>query len=143
MVEKIKAWIAARKKFKRATAEQLAADAIIGQVERALGLELYDWQRLYIITGIWQPPAGRLQGRTLAYILRLLLDQSQPLLLCELQYVRAYADNPFTEQYRPVPTHYAGWFKRELSHIHTALQEAGVQTREVIFRESHQTIARW
>lgn len=73
MFEKIKAWI----KRKRETArEQQAADRLIKHIEQALGFELYEWQRLYIITGIWQPPEGRLHGRTTAYILRLLLDQS-------------------------------------------------------------------
>ena len=70
MFEKIKAWI----KRKRETArEQQAADRLIKHIEQALGFELYEWQRLYIITGIWQPPEGRLHGRTTAYILRLLL----------------------------------------------------------------------
>lgn len=80
MFEKIKAWI----KRKRETArEQQAADRLIKHIEQVLGFELYEWQRLYIITGIWQPPEGRLHGRTTAYILRLLLDQSKPLLLYE------------------------------------------------------------
>lgn len=57
MFEKIKAWI----KRKRETArEQQAADRLIKHIEQALGFELYEWQRLYIITGIWQPPEGRL-----------------------------------------------------------------------------------
>ena len=84
MFEKIKAWI----KRKRETArEQQAADRLIKHIEQALGFELYEWQRLYIITGIWQPPEGRLHGRTTAYILRLLLDQSKPLLLYEFSQV--------------------------------------------------------
>lgn len=101
MFEKIKAWI----KRKRETArEQQAADRLIKHIEQALGFELYEWQRLYIITGIWQPPEGRLHGRTTAYILRLLLDQSKPLLLYEFSQVAAYADNPFMgRQYQPVP----------------------------------------
>ena len=49
MFEKIKAWI----KRKRETArEQQAADRLIKHIEQALGFELYEWQRLYIITGI-------------------------------------------------------------------------------------------
>lgn len=112
MFEKIKAWI----KRKRETArEQQAADRLIKHIEQALGFELYEWQRLYIITGIWQPPEGRLHGRTTAYILRLLLDQSKPLLLYEFSQVAAYADNPFMgRQYQPVPMQYAGWFRHEI-----------------------------
>lgn len=49
MFEKIKAWI----KRKRETArEQQAADRLIKHIEQALGFELYERQRLYIITGI-------------------------------------------------------------------------------------------
>ena len=118
MFEKIKAWI----KRKRETArEQQTADRLIKHIEQALGFELYEWQRLYIITGIWQPPEGRLHGRTTAYILRLLLDQSKPLLLYEFSQVAAYADNPFMgRQYQPVPMQYVGWFRHEirLSLIH-------------------------
>ena len=48
MFEKIKAWI----KRKRETArEQQAADRLIKHIEQALGFELYEWQRLYIILG--------------------------------------------------------------------------------------------
>lgn len=86
MIESVKAWIKSnkdRKRAKRAKREQQAAAILIGQIERALRIELYDWQRLYIITGIWQPPEGRQQGKTLAYILRTLLDKSKPLLLYE------------------------------------------------------------
>lgn len=96
MFEKIKAWI----KRKRETArEQQAADRLIKHIEQALGFELYEWQRLYIITGIWQPPEGRLHGRTTAYILRLLLDQSKPLLLYEFSQVAAYADKKKRAEY--------------------------------------------
>lgn len=124
MFEKIKAWI----KRKRETArEQQAADRLIKHIEQALGFELYEWQRLYIITGIWQPPEGRLHGRTTAYILRLLLDQSKPLLLYEFSQVAAYADNPFMErQYQPVPMQYAGWFRHEIRSIYEQLRTAGV-----------------
>ena len=130
MFEKIKAWI----KRKRETArEQQAADRLIKHIEQALGFELYEWQRLYIITGIWQPPEGRLHGRTTAYILRLLLDQSKPLLLYEFSQVAAYADNPFMgRQYQPVPMQYAGWFRHEIRSIYEQLRAAGVPVREMI-----------
>ena len=53
MFEKIKAWI---KRKRETTREQQAADRLIKHIEQALGFELYEEQRLYIITGIWQPP---------------------------------------------------------------------------------------
>lgn len=143
MIESVKAWIKSNKDRKRAKREQQAAAILIGQIERALRIELYDWQRLYIITGIWQPPEGRQQGKTLAYILRTLLDKSKPLLLYEPAIVRAYADNPFIEQqYSPVPMHYTSWFRREIIDIYEQLRAAGVDTREVIWSESR-IITRW
>ena len=108
----------------------------------SLGFELYEWQRLYIITGIWQPPEGRLHGRTTAYILRLLLDQSKPLLLYEFSQVAAYADNPFMErQYQPVPMQYAGWFRHEIRSIYEQLRVAGVPVREMITEQ--QRVISW
>lgn len=122
MFKKIKERI----KRKRETArEQQATDRLIKHIEQALGFELYEWQRLYIITGIWQPPEGRLHGRTTAYILRLLLDQSKPLLLYEFSQVAAYADNPFMgRQYQPVPMQYVGWFRHEIRSIYEQLRSS-------------------
>ena len=126
MFEKIKAWI----KRKRETArEQQAADRLIKHIEQALGFELYEWQRLYIITGIWQPPEGRLHGRTTAYILRLLLDQSKPLLLF------------MGRQYQSVPMQYAGWFRHEIRSIYEQLRAAGVPVREMITEQ--QRVISW
>lgn len=59
MIEKIRTIIKAWKDRKRLEKETRAAGKLIGQIERALGIEFYEWQRLYIITGIWQPPAGK------------------------------------------------------------------------------------
>lgn len=56
MFGKIKAWIKRKQEIAR---EQQVADGLIKHIEQALGFELYEWQRLYIITGIWQPPEGR------------------------------------------------------------------------------------
>jgi len=135
MIGKVKAWIQRRKEKRRAIKEQQAAAELIERIEQALGIELYNWQRLYIITGKWQPPQGRQQGRTLAYILRLLLDQSKPLLIYSISDARAYADNPFTEQqYTPAPTLYADGFRRDLQEIYKQLRAAGVPVRELVFR---------
>lgn len=137
MIEKIRDYIQRHKGKKRAAKEQQAVAALIEHIEQALDLELYEWQRLYIITGIWQPPKGRQYGRTLAYILRLLLDQSKPLLIYNISDARAYADNPFTErQYEPVPTFYADGFRVELQEIYEKLRAAGVPVRELVFKHS-------
>ena len=81
MVKRVKAWVQFLHDKKRARKEAAAVAIVIKGIERALDIELYEWQRIFIITGIWQPPEGRVQGRTLAYILRLLLDNSKPLLM--------------------------------------------------------------
>lgn len=135
MIEIIKVWLQRRRKKKQAAKEQQAAAELIEHIEQALNLELYEWQRLYIITGIWQPPEGRRHGGTLACILRLLLDQSKPLLIYNISDARAYADNPFTErQYTPVPTFYADGFRRDLQEIYEQLRAAGVPVRELVFK---------
>lgn len=122
--------------------ERTKAALIRAKEEDGLGFELYEWQRLYIITGIWQPPEGRLHGRTTAYILRLLLDQSKPLLLYEFSQVAAYADNPFMgRQYQPVPMQYAGWFRHEIRSVYEQLRAAGVPVREMITEQ--QRVISW
>ena len=51
MIEIIKVWLQRRRKKKQAAKEQQAAAELIEHIEQALNLELYEWQRLYIITG--------------------------------------------------------------------------------------------
>ena len=75
-------------------------------------------------------------------ILRLLLDQSKPLLLYELSQVAAYADNPFMgRQYQSVPMQYAGWFRHEIRSIYEQLRAAGVPVREMITEQ--QRVISW
>lgn len=64
------------------------SDLILYQVEKALGFELYDWQKAYIIgESDWVMP-GRGNGRTTAYILRTLLRAGEePIKLWEKQHV--------------------------------------------------------
>lgn len=134
MAEKIKAWIQRRRKRKQTEKAVKKETAIIENIEQALNIELYEWQRLYITTGIWQPPEGRQQGRTLAYILRLLLDQSKPLIMYGESEARIYADNQCKEwQYEKATTHYAAHFRKELREIYEQLRAAGVPVREVVF----------
>ena len=76
------------------------------------------------------------------YILRLLLDQSKPLLLYEFSQVAAYADNPFMgRQYQPVPMQYVGWFRHEIRSIYEQLRAAGVPVREMITEQ--QRVISW
>ena len=130
-------------KKKAGNSERTAGGRQVDKAYRAgVRFELYEWQRLYIITGIWQPPEGRLHGRTTAYILRLLLDQSKPLLLYEFSQVAAYADNPFMgRQYQPVPMQYVGWFRHEIRSIYEQLRAAGVPVREMITEQ--QRVISW
>ena len=144
MIEAVRAWLKRRRKKKQIAKEVAAAAGLIESIELALNVELYEWQRLYIITGIWQPPEGRRTGRTLAYIVRLLIDQSKPLLMYDLRAAMLYADNPFKEcQYKPVPTHYADWFNGEVWGIYQKLTAAGVPIREVAFTGKHLQYTRY
>lgn len=52
MIEALKAWLKRRRKKKQIAKEVAAAEGLIESIELALNIELYEWQRLYIITGI-------------------------------------------------------------------------------------------
>lgn len=124
--------------------DELTGGGIKGNAAGLVGTltQIKEIKQLYIITGIWQPPEGRLHGRTTAYILRLLLDQSKPLLLYEFSQVAAYADNPFMgRQYQPVPMQYVGWFRHEIRSIYEQLRAAGVPVREMITEQ--QRVISW
>lgn len=48
-------------------------------IEKALGFELYEWQRAYLLGESCTIPSGRVTGRTTAYVVRLLLTNEQPI----------------------------------------------------------------
>lgn len=118
--------------------EQMSKE-LISRIEKALGITFYEWQRKYLLNEpmlLDMRMTGRCTGKTLAHIIKQLFENSEPLLLiskveildkadwwcCEIRKDRALG-NPYLE-----------FYKRELKGIHEKLNEAGIVTREVVYK---------
>lgn len=117
----------------------MAIDAeILCKAERALGIKLYEWQRAYLTDEpikISISIMGRVQGHTTAYILKLLLEDTEAAAL-DLTSRRAIAEvmdwwsfSTYHNRYSNIG--YADWFKRMLVDIKRCLHDAGIATRRV------------
>ena len=88
-------------------------------VDKALGLELYDWQRRYIAGVGTCIPCGRGDGKTLAYILKLILNPGKT--------IHLYSG---TSDYRDLPDGdhgygYREWFRHTVQHVYNSLVDCG------------------
>lgn len=112
---------------------------LIFEIESALEITFHEWQRKYLLNEpmlLDMKMTGRCTGKTLVYIVKQLFEESEPLLLrnktetlnsadwwcCENRIERAL--------YHP----YIDWYRSTLKEIHEKLNEAGIVTREVVFR---------
>lgn len=90
-------------------------------IGKALGFELFVWQKAYIETGHF-----RKMGHTTAHILRhLLAVEEPPMDLSTLRSASNYSDRS--------GTHYIPCFVMEVKKIYSKLKEYGIRTREVLF----------
>ena len=117
----------------------MAVDAgRIRAVELALGHGLYDWQKAYLMdepTKIDIRMTGRKQGHTTAYILKLLLEdtEAEPINLTNQRAVVDIMDwwsySDYHGRYKNVG--YAKIFTDMLIDIKTALKEHNIQSRRI------------
>lgn len=111
---------------------------VLSKAEAALGITLYDWQRAYLTDKpikISIKIMGRAQGHTTAYILKLLLEDTEAEAL-DLTSQRAIAEimdwwsfSTYHNRYSNIG--YADCFRHMLVDIKHCLQDAGIQTRRV------------
>lgn len=102
--------------------------ALFEKINAALGIELYPWQKDVIMLRSACIPSGRRNGRTLAFVLRELLNLKGPLersfethdgisyksgFLCDRYYSRFYAHS---------------WYPKTVIEIDDKLQAAGIET---------------
>ncbi len=93
---------------------------ILDQVEKALDIKLYDWQRTYILGREWQvPKSERHTGRTLAYTIKLLAFHDKPI---RKKVLHNYADTPGRGM------RYCQWYRRYALEINEKLTAAGIKT---------------
>lgn len=110
--------------------EMIITNEMISLIEKALGFELYEWQKRYLMDEPHEVPNGRAVGRTTAYIIRLLLTNDKPI---EVDSLKRYVDHG--------SSHYEYFFRSEVKYIHDKLTDVGIPTQLVVKRKPKQSIA--
>ena len=95
-------------------------ESMIPLIEKALGFELYEWQKAYLLGETFKEPTGRAVGRTTAYIVKLLLTNDKVINSNKNEDIQKYKD--FQSPY------YSDFFKRELRMIDDKLTSVGLRT---------------
>lgn len=88
------------------------SEETIRMVETALGIELYDWQKAYILGQTDYMPPGRHTGKTTAHMIRLCLSKGNP--------IEGYQNIPVDGYHG---TQYQDWYVRHLEDIYFKLQK--------------------
>lgn len=94
-------------------------DKVIERIEQAFGIQLYNWQKDYLLgkrNMIW---SGRRNGKTFSYCIKLLLSDGEPIKRSELH---GLADGCHGNRYPE-------WFTRYALEINDKLVAAGFETR--------------
>jgi len=95
-------------------------ESMIPLIGKALGFELYEWQKAYLLGETYKEPTGRAVGRTTAYIVKLLLTNDK---------VINSNKNEDIQQYKDFQSpHYSDFFKHELRMIDDKLTSVGLRT---------------
>lgn len=111
---------------------------ILSRGEVALGIKLYDWQRAYLTDEpikISISIMGRVQGHTTAYMLKLLLEDTEaaPLDFTNKREIAEIMDwwsfSTYHNRYSNIG--YADMFRHMLIDIKQQLHSAGIPTRRV------------
>lgn len=100
----------------------------VAEVEKALGIKLYECQRDYIFNGKHACPNERCTGYTTAYCIKLLLTEGEPIRLWEWEYVKWITDGIHGRSY-------IEWFRKFLIENYERLRAAGIETRIVEFKK--------
>lgn len=102
-------------------------EELLERIERALGFNLYEWQKEYILGRLNTSPCGRLQGKTTAHILRQLFAMPTPLyLLRDFKMLRCVVDEYHSTSY------YSIYRRMTLEIADRLLREEHIVTRPII-----------
>lgn len=99
---------------------------VLGRVEKALGIKLYDEQIAYILHDGPYWFGGRRTGKTLAYCVKLALSEGAPLNASEPWNISDPDCGAPENKYN-----YARWFRRFFLDIWHSLKDAGLPVREI------------
>ena len=108
---------------------------LIEQIENALDIKFYDWQKDYLLDiprVLDMRMTGRCTGKTLAYIIKLLFSEDEPLRVYDIEEMKKCSDWwSVTNRINHSEPRYSQWFRGFLIEIHTKLSKKGLQTRPV------------
>lgn len=118
----------------------IMCEKLINRLEKALDITFHEWQHKYLLNEpmlLNMRMTGRCTGKTLVYILKQLFKESTPLLLNNDINILNSADWWCCEirEERALGHSYLSWYRHELKDIYEKLNEAGIVTREVIFKK--------
>lgn len=108
---------------------------LIYRIQKALNIELYNWQVNYILDIpmiLDLSISGRGTGKTLAYVIKLLFCDKKPIRIYDINDIFALADeyhNPNRNRHCYNP--YNRFFADYLFNIYRKLTDAGIKTRPV------------
>lgn len=114
---------------------------LINKIEKALDINFREWQCKYLLNEpilLSMEITGRCTGKTLVFILKQLFEDVVPLMLNNKTNILNNADwwCCETRKDRALGHSYLDWYRHELKDIYEKLNEAGIVTKEVIFKKS-------
>lgn len=104
------------------------SEKTIAEVEKALGIKLYDCQKDFIFNGNRACPNERCTGYTTAYCIKLLLTGGEPIRLWDPEQMKRLAD------YKKNNFYHWDFFRQFLGEHYEQLRVAGIVTRIVEFK---------
>lgn len=109
----------------------------IERIEKALGFTLREWQINYILDIpmiLDMKMTGRHTGKTLAYVIKLLCVNNEPIRAYTIRDIAKVADGwCITNEIYRIDSPYTRWFRNYLLEIYTLFKDAGITTRPVFF----------
>ena len=110
----------------------------ISKIERALGFELYDWQKEFIFRDYpYSRDIERIRqsGKTTAHCIKTCLSSGNPIIIYTDS--APYCDDPIYFGEDIVSTRRMMFFISQLAKIYGELKSAGVDVREITFRRRY------
>jgi hypothetical protein len=98
----------------------LLQNILILRIEWALGIKLHDWQKQYLLNGVYNPPPGRANGKTTIHCVRLALSDG-PYTLRDIESMR-------DEDHGWV---YPRWYRNKFMEIRDILKAHGFKVCEI------------
>ena len=91
-------------------------EEVLGQIEKAFDIKLYDWQRDYLLDKPFKTPTSSQSGRSFAKIIKLLLTTE-----IKEREIRSFA------KYESI--HRQIYFEKQVLEIDNKLKSAGIKTK--------------